>query len=215
MSWVDLAGLVLVLWCGASGYLAGVYRAFLHLCAVFVSLLIAVLLQGSLLVYLRQEWQAEAVLAGILAKYVEKPLAAGGTAAASFPAPRMLLLLKQRMSPGYSMPVSGGGDAAISGLTDLLLWGITIFILFLLIACIFIVAFRVLKLRGQYKPRQEWQRLGGLLLGSVLGLVLCVIVCLVLDVICCAAWLAFLQQDLNNSYLYMVSAQIAQFSLLK
>ncbi len=210
MSWVDLAGLVLVLWCGASGYLAGVYRAFLHLCAVFVSLFIAVLLQGSLLVYLRQEWQAEAVITSILAKYVESPLAAGGMETVPLPAPRMLLLIKQSMSPGYSLPVSGGQESAISGLTELILWGMTLFVLFLLLSCIFIVAFRALRLRGQYKPRQEWQRLGGLLLGSALGLVLCVIAALVLDVICWAPWLTFLQQDLNNSYLYMVSVHVAQ-----
>jgi hypothetical protein len=211
VSWVDLAALVLVLWCAAKGYLAGVCQAFLHMCAVLFSVFVAGFLQKSLLVYLNQEWQAETLLVNMLIRNAGHHLKAGTEQSVTFTSSLSLALMR-RLSPGVSLPVAGGQEAAATAsvLAGLILWGASIFILFLLAALTVTLLLRIIKLREQNKERREWQKIGGLIFGLAKGLILSVIFCLVLDVICCTDWLGFLRQDIYNSYLHSVTNVVVQ-----
>jgi hypothetical protein len=210
MSWVDLSALVLVLWCAAKGYLVGICQSFLHMCAVMFSVFVAACLQKSLLVYLNQEWQAEAVLVDMLLRNADFPLKAGTEQAITFTS-SLSLRLMLRLWSGVGLPVAGGQETATaSALAVLILWSASIFVLFLLAASIFTLMLRIIKAREQKNERREWQKIGGLIFGIIQGLALSVIFCLVLDVICCTYWLGFLRQDIYNSYLYSVTNQAVQ-----
>ncbi|MBS4023337.1 MAG: CvpA family protein [Dethiobacter sp.] len=212
MSWVDLAALVLILWCAVRGYLSGMWHAFLHLCAVVFSVLVSCRLQSSLLVYLDGEWQAEAKLVGFLARHVDYPLKTGGAELTVRGQSGLLLPLMQHWAPERIVP-AGTQDAAVRTLASMILWALSLFLLFLVAAAILTLLLRIQKLRKKNQEQREWQKVGGLCLGAAMGMVLSTVGCLVLDALSFTSWMGFMQQDVANSYLYSVAGSAVKMIL--
>lgn len=66
MSWIDTVVLTLILWSGVKGYLRGLRRAVLQLLCLLCAALASGLYHQPLMVYLREEWHAEALLVAAL-----------------------------------------------------------------------------------------------------------------------------------------------------
>jgi len=185
VSWIDTAALALILWSGVSGYLKGIRRAFLQLLILLCAALAAGVYHQSLMVYLRQEWQADALLVAVLGQKAQDLVP--------------VVLLDDAISVAM-LTEDTLAEAVLSAVAALSFFLLTATLLSLL-----------LQIRdGRKKTRElpEGQKMTGLFLGVLQGLVLAFLLGAAIDVMLLVATASPLVQDLSASYLRLLTENI-------
>ena len=204
MSWIDLAALTLILWSAAKGYISGAYVSLLHLITTTVALMAAVVLQTPLAAYLDKEWQIEEVLGSFIANQIDVAVTTFSQKMSFAHLPQLAGEILFRMVPELAAVPVAGGEMSAFLLTQLVIRIFCVGIFFLLVAAL---ATLLIRLGQQNSPNAllpEWQKIIGLVIGSVHGFLLAAIICIALDAVSFMSFFRIFQQDLDSSYLYQL-----------
>ncbi|MCL5981005.1 MAG: CvpA family protein [Firmicutes bacterium] len=194
MSWIDTVVLTLILWSGVKGYLRGLRRAVLQLLCLLGAALTAGLYQQPLMVYLREEWHAEALLVAALGQKAQ------GVVAAMRPVAGI---------PAAPVPEDHLAAVVLSAAAALLF--------FLFAAAFFSLLLQISAGQGVVRELPEGQKMAGFFLGVLQGVILAFLLGSAMDVLLLVVTTSPLMQDLSVSYLRLLTEriQIALFFLLK
>lgn len=194
MSWIDTVVLTLILWSGVKGYLRGLRRAVLQLLCLLGAALAAGLYHQPLMVYLREEWHAEALLVAALGQKDQ------GLVAAMRPVAGI---------PAAPVPEDHLATVVLSAGAALLF--------FLFAAAFFSLLLQISAGQGVVRELPDGQKMAGFCLGVLQGVILAFLLGSAIDVLLLVVTTSPLVQDLSVSYLRLLTEriQIALFFLLK
>ncbi|NLP36950.1 MAG: hypothetical protein GX357_04815 [Firmicutes bacterium] len=209
MSWVDLAGLLFILWGAAKGYLKGAGQVVLQLLLLVWAVPLAYALSRPVALFINDQWFIESILVGWLAQGQSIETAAQSFSAINLP-PLAGKFLLQLLPPEYVLPVTNS-SAALQVTAAILLRFLVLVAVFLLLAVMmrYCLHLYVLKKDGQKKVNDLHYL--GLLCGALYGFVLSVFLCLALDGFSLFTATGFWQNDLTHSFLFRASQYLLQY----
>ena len=115
---------------------------------------------------------------------------------------------------GNQLPVAASGETvSTETLASSFVKRMSLIALFSLAGGLITFLLRIKRYREKFKTATEYYRIGGLLLGAVQGTVLSVICFLALDTLS-YTMLAFMHQDIANSYLQIISQNIMKLLIV-
>lgn len=208
MTWVDVSALTIVLWGAVKGYLSGPWRMAMHLCGLAAALLTAWFLQKPFSVYLHTEWRVDELFVGLLTRNVERSLKTGpGLTVSDLHLPPLAGAVVERLAEEQPvLTVAGGSAATVIG--GLLVQLAALGMMFLFAAVLINLWLRIRYCQPQNGTISEWQRLLGLLAGTLYGIVLTLVLCVALDALTILVTSPLLEGDLRNSYLFLVAETV-------
>ncbi|NLM51644.1 MAG: hypothetical protein GX197_02320 [Firmicutes bacterium] len=209
MSWVDLAGLALILWGAARGYLKGAWLTVLQLVLLVLALPVAYRFSQPVAQFINDQWPLESILVGWLGRGQSIETAGGSFSALSLP-PLAGKFLLRLLPPQYALPVTSSGTAiqvtAAIFLRFLVLVAVFFFLVILSRYCLDLYT---LKLNGQSEIKS--QHYLGFFCGALYGFILALLLCFVLDSLSLFFTAGFWQADLTHSYLVRAADFVLQY----
>ena len=158
MSWVDLAGLLFILWGAAKGYLKGAGQVVLQLLLLVWAVPLAYALSRPVALFINDQWFIESILVGWLAQGQSIETAAQSFSAINLP-PLAGKFLLQLLPPEYVLPVTNS-SAALQVTAAILLRFLVLVAVFLLLAVMMRYCLHLYVLKDGQKKVNDLHYLG-------------------------------------------------------